>query len=79
MIKNSISYKRTKELSVVAMDVNEIDRAMEIEMERGADLMEQSLSALSELHYLLKKFKLYRNAKKFYKVRAYFIEIIEVK
>ena len=50
------------------MDFASVERATEVEVDRGSALMENGVDALKELQYLLKKFKLYRNSKKFNKV-----------
>ena len=47
------------------MNHDEIDRALENEIMQGSSLLEQNIEALMDLKHLLRKFKLYRNSKKF--------------
>ena len=47
------------------MNSEEIDRALENEIAKGADLLEQNIETLTDLKHTLKKFKLYRSSKKF--------------
>ena len=47
------------------MNHEEMDRALENEVKKGADLLDQNIETLIDLKHTLKKFKLYRNSKKF--------------
>ena len=47
------------------MNHQELDAALEHEVGKGSDLLDQNIEALIDLKQTLKKFKLYRNSKKF--------------
>ena len=47
------------------MNHQELDAALENEIGKGSDLLDQNFEALIDLRQTLKKFKLYRNSKKF--------------
>ena len=51
------------------MNNYDLDKAIEFEIERGNQLIIKNLETLNDLNHLLKKFKLYRNSKKFYKIQ----------
>ena len=51
------------------MNHQDVDRAIEYEIERGGQLIESNIDAIRHVNHVVKKFKIYRNSKKFLKIK----------